>query len=322
MDLSIIIPAYNSIDTIGITLDSIAKQEVSINYEVIIVNDCSDYNYFKFIKKYKKKMNIKEIMTPKNIGPGGARQFGIENSSSKYIIFIDSDDYFCDNKSIIKMYNEIETNNKDLVICNFIYERDNKRLIKEKDLTWLHGKIYRRQFLIDNEIKFNNSRANEDNGFNRLFLLLRPKVTFLDEIVYVYKENPNSLTRKNNRLYRFEGIEGFCYNMNWAMNQSLKRGVNKYLIGRLSLDVLTTLYYYYFDLKDEYDVNKIIIWAEDIYIKFRNERHQLDEKTINQLLENKKKLLTNYINVKENEYYFDFNKFLEMIEVKCNEEIL
>ena len=322
MDLSIIIPAYNSIDTIGITLDSIAKQEVSINYEVIIVNDCSDYNYFKFIKKYKKKMNIKEIMTPKNIGPGGARQFGIENSSSKYIIFIDSDDYFCDNKSIIKMYNEIETNNKDLVICNFIYERDNKRLIKEKDLTWLHGKIYRRQFLIDNEIKFNNSRANEDNGFNRLFLLLRPKVTFLDEIVYVYKENPNSLTRKNNRLYKFEGIEGFCYNMNWAMNQSLKRGVNKYLIGRLSLDVLTTLYYYYFDLKDEYDVNKIIIWAEDIYIKFRNERHQLDEKTINQLLENKKKLLTNYINVKEIEYYFDFNKFLEMIEVKCNEEIL
>lgn len=312
MDLSIIIPAYNCIDTIDITLDSIVKQKLSINYEVILVNDCSDYNYSRLIKKYNKKIKIREIKTSKNIGPGGARQFGIDNSFSKYIIFIDADDYFYDDESVSKMYDEIENKEKDLIICNFIYERDNKNLIREKDLTWLHGKIYKRQFLIDNNIKFNNSRANEDNGFNRLLLLLNPKVFFLNEVVYVYKENPNSLTRKNNRLYKFEGLEGFCYNLNWAMDEALKRGVNKNVIGLLALDVLTTLYVYYFDLKDEYDVSKIIMWAKDIYIKFKNNKQTTSENFFSDSLEKKKKILKDYVNVKQ--YDFGFDKFLDMLK--------
>ena len=319
MDLCIIIPAYNSVDTIPITLDSIIKQKLNIKYEVVLVNDCSDYDYSNYIKKYSKKINIREIKTPKNMGPGGARQYGIDNSSSKYIVFIDADDYFFDNKSISKMYSEIEKNNKDLVICNFVYERDNKVLIKEYDLTWLHGKIYRRKFIIDNNIRFNNSRANEDNGFNRLILLMKPKVSFLEETVYVYKENPNSITRKNSSSYKFEGLEGFCYNMNWAMDEALKRGVDVHVIGRLSLDVLASLYVYYFDLKDEYDVSKILIWAKNVYIKYKKIAHTMDENIINDFLEKKKKSLKDYVNVIH--YDYDFNKFLSMLEEQ-NEEIL
>jgi len=320
MDLSIIIPAYNSIDTIDITLASISKQELFINYEVIIVNDCSDYNYSMFIEKYKKIFKIKELVTPRNIGPGGARQFGIDNSSSKYIIFIDSDDYFYDSTSVYNMYNEIEQRKKDLTIFSFIYERDNKTLIKEYDLTWLHGKIYRRKYLVENNIKFNNSRANEDNGFNRLVLLSGAKVSFSNSIVYVYKENPNSITRKNNRLYKFEGIEGFCYNMNWAMDESLKRGVSDSLIYNFSLDVLITLYIYYFDLKNEYDVSKILTWAKDIYIKFKINRHMLNDDLFNYLFEKKKKFLDKDINIKK--YDFSFNEFLDKIEEVYDEEIL
>ena len=320
MDLSIIIPVYNSIDTIDITLASISKQELFINYEVIIVNDCSDYNYSMFIEKYKKIFKIKELVTPRNIGPGGARQFGIDNSSSKYIIFIDSDDYFYDSTSVYNMYNEIEQRKKDLTIFSFIYERDNKTLIKEYDLTWLHGKIYRRKYLVENNIKFNNSRANEDNGFNRLVLLSGAKVSFSNSIVYVYKENPNSITRKNNRLYKFEGIEGFCYNMNWAMDESLKRGVSDSLIYNFSLDVLITLYIYYFDLKNEYDVSKIIIWAKNIYLKCRYFEQLKDNKLINNLLEKKRETLNYDVNVEK--YSFDFNKFLGMIEEVCDEKIL
>lgn len=311
MELSIIIPAYNCENTICLPLDSIVKQKKITDFEVVIVNDCSDYDYDKYVKKYSKKINIREIKTPKNLGPGGARQFGIDNSSSKYIIFIDSDDYFYDETSISKMYNKIEDSNSDLVICNFIYERDNKVLVKRDDFTWLHGKIYKRKFLTDNNIRFNNSRANEDNGFNRLILLLKPKFSFLNEIVYVYKENPNSITRKNNRLYKFEGIEGFCYNMNWAIEESLKRGASTRIIGRLSLDILTTLYVYYFDLKDEYDVSKILNWAKDIYIKYRDSKLDLKKSDIDYLVEDKKIFLKEDINVKK--YNFTFNTFLKKI---------
>ena len=45
MDLSIIIPAYNCKDTIYLTLDSIVIQNLTIKYEVILVNDCSIYDY-------------------------------------------------------------------------------------------------------------------------------------------------------------------------------------------------------------------------------------------------------------------------------------
>ena len=49
MDLSIIIPAYNCIDTIERTIESISIQKLSISFETIVVNDCSDYDYSKVI---------------------------------------------------------------------------------------------------------------------------------------------------------------------------------------------------------------------------------------------------------------------------------
>ena len=137
-------------------------------------------------------------------------------------------------------------------------------------------------------------------------------MSFLNEIVYVYKENPNSITRKNSRSYKFEGIEGFCYNMNWTIEEALKRNVDISIIGRLTLDILMTLYVYYFDLKDEYDVSKILVWAHDIYIKYKKVNLKIEDELINDLLEKKKKLLDDDVNVIQ--YDFDFNKFLSMLE--------
>ena len=51
-DLSIIIPAYNAKNTIETTLNSIKNQKLSILFEVVIVNDCSNYNYKEYIDKY------------------------------------------------------------------------------------------------------------------------------------------------------------------------------------------------------------------------------------------------------------------------------
>lgn len=311
MDLSIIIPAYNCKDTLGITLDSICQQNLLIDFEVIVVNDCSDYDYSNFINKYRDMLNIKEIKTIENVGPGGARQFGIDNSSSKYIVFIDSDDCFYDNDSILKMYNAIKKENVDLLIANFIYERDNKRLVKKNDFTWLHGKMYKREFLSFNNIRFNNSRANEDNGFNRLILLLNPKLTFLDEIVYIYKENPKSITRKNNRSYKFNGIEGFCYNMNWAMDGALARKKVENLVGLLSIDILSALYVYYLGLEKEYDVSKILKWGKDIKEKYYKYGIFIDKERISKILESKKEQLKDDMIISN--YYITFDEFLEKV---------
>ena len=307
--ISIIIPAYNANETICTTLDSIKRQKINVNFETILVNDCSSYNYESFIKEYKKYFNIREIATPSNMGPGGARQWGIDHSNSKYIVFIDSDDYFYQDDSLQKMYNKISSFGGDLVIGNFLYERDNKVVVKKHNLVWLHGKIYKREFLDKYKIRFNETRANEDNGFNRLIILMDPKATYLDEIVYVYKENPSSITRCNNRLYKISGLEGYCYNMNWAMDEALKRGIDDKLVFSLAQNVLGSLYFYYLDLEDKFDVSKILVWSKTIKEKYEK---YMDKDILNNLnLQHIKENLKDDISLKEER--ISFGEFLEMI---------
>ena len=214
-DLDIIIPCYNSKETIFNTLFSISIQKETPNFKVYLINDKSEYDYSEEVNYFSKYYNIEEIKLDINKGPGGARKEGINRSSSPYIMFIDSDDLLYDSSSIKGLYEAVQ--GYDICISNFILERDGVRVVKEKNKVWLHGKIYKREFLDKHNINFNNTRANEDNGFNRLIILLDPKIRYLDKITYIYKENENSITRSNNRNYKISGLEGFCINMKWAL---------------------------------------------------------------------------------------------------------
>lgn len=304
------IPAYNAKSTLYRTLLSIATQKNCNYYHVFIINDCSLYDYQEFVQYFSRYMDIKEIKLDKNFGPGKARSIGIKNSNSKYIMFIDSDDYLYDANVLDEMCQTIDSSAADLLVSNFIYERDGERTIKENNLVWLHGKIYRRQFLEENHIDFNSTRANEDNGFNRLILLLNPKIRYLNRITYVYSENPNSITRKENRLYKLNGLEGFTYNMNWAIREGIKRNCNIKDALEVAMMTLVSMYYYYLELYDEYDVEKIIKWSVDtkkIYDKYNN--NYIKEIEIAKMIE-----------MKENEYQgknlnkvIDFKEFLNKI---------
>ena len=261
--LDVIIPAYNAKDTIFRTLSSLALQR-EIEFDVHIVNDCSDYDYYDYVEYFSKYYSIEEIKLDKNVGPGGARNKGIKSTKNEYIMFIDSDDYLYTPYTLKKMLDYIKEYNGDILVSNFIYERDNERIIKTEDYIWLHGKIYKREFLDKYDIEFNNTRANEDNGFNRLILLLNPIINYYRDITYVYSENPLSITRRNNREYKLSGLEGYIYNMKWAMEEAIKRGCDLYNIADFSVTVLISMYFYYLDLYKDYDVTKIIKWSKDI----------------------------------------------------------
>ena len=305
--LEIIIPAYNAKDTIDKTLASISIQRFTSYFEVLIVNDNSDYDYSFYIDKYKKYFDIRELILDKNVGPGLAREEGIKNSKSDYIMFIDSDDYLYTPFSIQFAINTIKNKNADLLIGSFIYERDNKVLVKKKDPTWLHGKVYKRNFLEKYDIHFNDTRKNEDNGFNRLILLLEPKIVILDDIIYVYQENPNSITRKNNREYKFTGLEGYFYNMNWSIEKAKKRGASEEVIRNSLLVFLVSSYYYYIDLYDKYDVSYILKWVKEIWEKYKKYNYSKEE--IDIALENNKNILES-----KHDFYITFDEYLERMK--------
>ena len=300
-DLEIIIPAYNAHKTIVNTLDSIKSQKTVFNYHVTIVND-QGKDYKGIINKYKQCVDIDEIKTPENIGPGGARQYGIDNTQSKYILFIDSDDSLYDEKSLAKLYTKINQTKADLVVSSFIYNKDGITEIKERESIWLHGKIYNRSFLEKNNIKFNNTRSNEDNGFNSLVILMRPTTVIINDITYIYNDNPNSLTRKNNSFAN-KGLEGYSYNINWAIEEASKRKAHPEDLALKTLEGLITMYKYYNELYKDNDVSQIITWSQELYKKYIEYNQYINNIETDILAKNK-----------PNKEYISFKDYLKEIK--------
>ena len=226
--IDIIIPAYNAHDTIIQTLSSVAIQTIRDKANIYIVDDCSLKNYDEEINMFKGMLNIKQLRTEKNRGAGYAREFGINNSSSDYILFLDADDLLYDCFSLDKLYKIMNASNYNLVAGLFVNEGkdDASTFVVDENGIFgcLHGKLYRRKYLIDNNIRFNYTRYSEDNSFNGIVVNTTSKYKVISDIVYVYRYNPNSITNEDEKLVRIHS--SYLHNMLWLIKQLEKRGVD------------------------------------------------------------------------------------------------
>lgn len=315
--LDIIIPSYNSKETLKRLLYSIAIQRDFTSFKVYIVNDSSNYKYTNIINFFKNFFDITELYLKKNMGPGFARQYGIDHSTSKYITFIDADDYLFSPHSLYNLSYKF-CKNYDLIITSFLLETPDQNIIIKNDYTWLHGKAFKREFLYNNSIRFNNTRANEDNGFNYLVKFHKPETFITDITTYVYSYNPNSITRKDNCIYEFYNLEYFAYNIQWAINCALNKKIQSYDIILVSLKSLITMYFFYLEFYNKYDVKKICIWSKELKKIFDN----FYKKYISNLMIDKE------INLKNDEYAqrnininfkVTFFEFLQLIEEVSND---
>ena len=89
--VDIILPNFNSADYIKETIKSILNQSFK-NWNLIIVDDCSDAKTKKILRKFSKNKKIKIFWLKKNKGAGFCRNYAIKKSKASYIAFIDSDD--------------------------------------------------------------------------------------------------------------------------------------------------------------------------------------------------------------------------------------
>ncbi|MGG0593563.1 glycosyltransferase family 2 protein [Priestia megaterium] len=115
--VSIIIPVYNCEKYISKCLESVLSQTY-LNIEIVIINDGSTDNTEKIINNYKEKDNRIMYYYQANRGPSEARNKGILNSTSEYLIFIDSDDTV-DQKYVELLINEMVNSKSDLVCCGY-----------------------------------------------------------------------------------------------------------------------------------------------------------------------------------------------------------
>ena len=95
--VTIITPAFNCKQTIEKTFESVLSQTV-LDWEWIIVDDCSQDNSFSFLKELvKNDKRIVLLKTPKNSGTAAARNLGLKHATGRYITFLDSDDILDNN---------------------------------------------------------------------------------------------------------------------------------------------------------------------------------------------------------------------------------
>ena len=90
--VTLIVPVYNVEKYLKRCIDSILNQSYK-NIEIICVNDCSPDNSQEILNDYEKKQQIRVIINEKNMGLGKSRERALKESTGKYIMFIDSDDY-------------------------------------------------------------------------------------------------------------------------------------------------------------------------------------------------------------------------------------
>ena len=139
--VSIILPNYNSSQTIMATVNSVVKQSYN-NWELIIVDDCSNRKTRKILTKFKNK-KIKIFYLKKNRGAAYCRNLGIKKSNSNFLAFIDSDDLWHKNKLKLQI-NYMKTNNYFFTYTNYKTFKKNhhqKYTIKPPKKFWFNSFI-------------------------------------------------------------------------------------------------------------------------------------------------------------------------------------
>ena len=115
--VDVVIPTFNSSETIFKTVNSCLSQTFPVD-KIIVIDDGSSESEIQFLKDHFSKFrNIKIIFNRHRGYPGIGRRLGIEDRSSKWIAFLDSDDYWVDNK-IEKQLEHAQDNQSKVISTN------------------------------------------------------------------------------------------------------------------------------------------------------------------------------------------------------------
>ena len=134
-EIDIILPNYNSSEFIELTIDSVIGQTQK-NWNLIIVDDCSDEKTKKILNKYSQNKNIQIVFLDKNKGAAFCRNHALELSKSEYVAFLDSDDVWFPDK-LTKQINFMKKNNYNFTYTNYTLNRkDRYGLYKNQ---WVRG---------------------------------------------------------------------------------------------------------------------------------------------------------------------------------------
>ena len=230
MKLQFLVPQYNETDDIiKPLLDSIAiQQNISFNdIGVIICNDGS--NIFltdSFLQSYPYKI---EYYKEPHRGVSGTRNACLDYSTADYVMFCDADDMFYNACGLWILFREMDIG-FDSLTSVFIEETRNpmtkleEYINHEQDSTFVHGKVHRRRYLLEQQIRWNdNLTIHEDSYFNILCQNLSQNVKYCSTSFYLWKWRDNSVCRHDPK-YILKTYNNMLDSNDALVDEFIKRG--------------------------------------------------------------------------------------------------
>ena len=216
MTLDIIVPHYREPwELCKYLFDSIALQR-GVPFElikVIVVNDGDDC-VLSAMEWADYPFTVDYIIKPHG-GVSAARNAGLMESKADYVMFCDADDGFLNNYGLHLVFSAMQEG-ADYIISNFVeetFDADGNATITnhDHDITFMHGKAYRRQFLLDHDLLFDPAMTlHEDGYFNMVVYAVAEHEGTIKKIntpFYLWRWNDNSVVRRYGGAFELKTYE-------------------------------------------------------------------------------------------------------------------
>lgn len=241
--VSIVMPVYNAERFLEETLESLLRQNLQ-NIEIICVDDGSSDGSLGILQKYSHKDSRIIVLTQEKQGAGAARNRGLSIARGEYLLFLDADDIFHESMCNQAYYQCIK---KKADICLFSARRLNMETLKTEPMDWVlqrtllpgkkvfsgsdmapklfqlttgcpWNKMFRRDFVLQSGILFQNLQNANDAYFVRMHMALAERITVINERFVTYRFNSGSNIQANKSKAPFAFYEAFR-----AIKEELKK---------------------------------------------------------------------------------------------------
>lgn len=251
--LQFLVPQYKETEeVISFLLDSIDCQ-VCIDKKDIGVIICSDGGEYvldqKFLDKYSYDI---DYVICKHRGVSATRNSAFLLSDADYVMYCDSDDGFCNTFAIKIIFENIDLSEKegkpfDLMSSKFYVEKPGEGdrpwalTIFDHNNVYIHGRIYRRDYLAKNNLYFNeNIWANEDSFFNISTNFYSNNTKCLNIPIYCWRGNPNSVT--HDPKYIIKTLHQLIHSNDSVVETMLLLKRDKKEIAKSAFDIICKVY--------------------------------------------------------------------------------
>ena len=274
--LSIIIPVYNVRYYLPICLNSILNQDVSFDYEIILIDDGSVDGSANICDDYSLNYSNIKVVHQANRGLGGARNRGINEATGKYIWFVDSDDEVCSG-ALLKLDRIFSCTNTDIISFPFLrsngkntckmgdvhrplpYQIISSRVYFEKYQIVISAcfQVIKRSVIVDNSLAFIEGVFHEDHDFTLKLYYYAEDIIYIEQPLYKYiiRDQEESITssksvlnykkRISDLLFILKELENFseAYAIDVEKRYYLKRYIDNHINYMLRLLWISPILY-------------------------------------------------------------------------------